>query len=1277
MSFVHLHLHTEYSLLDGFSNIKKLMERVKELEMPAVAITDHGTMHGVVEFYNQALEHEIKPIIGVEAYLSARGMTQRDPQLDRQSQHLLLLAENEKGYHNLLQITSAAQLEGFYYYPRIDHEFLASHAEGLICTSGCMAGELPRLIVEKGAEAARKKMAWYFDLFGRDHFFLELQSHNIPELAGINKALIELGKQFNAQFVSANDSHYINQADARYQDILLAIQTGKILTDNTRFRMSDDSYYLRTPQEMAALFPDMPEAMQNTLAIAERCNVKLGMQGYHLPEFKVPEGFTPSTYLHSLCEEGLKSHYGSRAEEKEIRKRFDYELKVIDDMGFAAYFLIVWDLCRFAAERGIWYNVRGSGNGSMVAYVLGITLVEPLEQGLIFERFLNPARISMPDFDMDFQDDRREEMLKYTAEKYGDDHVAQIITFGTLGAKAAIRDVGRVMDIPLSEVDRIAKMIPFQQGKTFTLADALRDVHELKEAYDSESYLRELIDTAIQMEGVIRNAGTHAAGVIISDKPLIEYAPLHRPTNTSEDNPIKTVVQFEMSVVESLGLLKVDFLGLASLTVINKACELIQQRYDKTYNLHDIPLDDPATYEFIGEGHTAGLFQLEGSGMTRYIVQMKPKNLANIVAMVALYRPGPMARIPDYISHMHDATEITYQHPDLEPIFKETYGVPIYQEQLMYAVMNLAGYTASEAYDFLKAISKKKAEGIEKHRKKFISGAKKHGVTEEKAAEIFTGWEDFARYGFNKSHAANYGMIAVKTAWLKLHYTVEYMTALLSASKNDIAKVAEYVVDSRALGIDVLPPDVNTSGWDFTIETCADGSHAIRFGLGAIKNVGGAPVELITEERKNGAFKDLSDFAHRVDLRQVGKRSLECLIKVGALDAFGNRNALLGALDQLLAVSSGHFKAIECGQMSFFGQATGMDAAIILSTGITVDLRQQLDWEKELLGLYVSDHPLSAYQEIFEKKVTHTSATLASARDKSPVTVAGLITKFRTIRTKKGDPMGFATIEDLEGVLELVLFPRTWDQYGKLIKNDVVISAVGKLDMSQDSPKILVDRLALEKPSPLSAKTEGPVKVNPIVDTQPVSIPSEPFAELEIEEENETGDWVEPTAEESALPQPDDPHFTTAPAEETILVREVFAAPGSGAAMSSVSVQESPITEVTPAAVKMPPMGMNFLISPLTSPPLREPVSNSIQMVTISLRGCGDKERDVRRINRLLGLLRSNPGKDRFAFLIFERGHRYLLEFPNDTTGFTAEIMNKLGELVGVENLQVETIAIH
>ncbi len=662
MSFAHLHVHTVYSLLDGFSKIDPLLARVKEMGMPAVAITDHGHMYGVIEFYRAARKAGVKPIIGMEAYMAARGMRDRDPKLDKKSTHLLLLAENETGYRNLLKIASAAQLEGFYYYPRIDHEFLAAHSEGLICTSGCLGAEIPQALLKEDPEEAVRRMNWYYDVFGPDRFYVELQHHNIAEITEVNRQLVELGARYSAKFVATNDVHYINPEDARYQDVMLAIQTGKSLQDKDRFKMEGTDYYLRSPEEMARLFAEVPQAISNTLEIAERCNVNFQFadetHDYHLPHFPVPEGHTAQSYLRHLCEQGARWRYGARADSAPVQERLNYELGVIHKMGFDAYFLIVWDLCQYARQRNIWYNARGSAAGSIVAYTLGITLVDPLANGLLFERFLNPGRVSMPDIDLDFPDDRREELLEYTAEKYGRDKVAQIITFGTLGAKAALRDVGRVMEIDLDTVNALSKLIP-PVAKGMTLKRALEESPELKAWYDRDPQVRELIDTASHLEGVVRNPGTHAAGVVVGDKPLIEYLPLHRPTSKNANVAIPTVTQFEMSILDSLGMLKVDFLGLSTLTVMSRACDMIKERHGVEYNLENIPHDDPATFELLGRGQTAGVFQLEGSGMTRWLVEMQPQNLDNVIAMVALYRPGPMDFIPKYIRRMRGEEQPT------------------------------------------------------------------------------------------------------------------------------------------------------------------------------------------------------------------------------------------------------------------------------------------------------------------------------------------------------------------------------------------------------------------------------------------------------------------------------------------------------------------------------------------------------------------------------------------------------------------------------------------
>ena len=1304
-------------MLDGFSNIKKLIKRVKELDMKSVAITDHGTMFGVIDFYNAATKEGIKPIIGVEAYMAARGMADRDPNLDRSSYHLLLLAENETGYKNLLKISSAAQLDGFYYYPRIDHDFLAAHSEGIICTSGCMSAEIPRALLNDNPEEAVRRMNWYYDVFGPDRFFVELQHHNIKEITDLNRRLVELGARYSAKYVATNDVHYINQDDWRLQDILLAIQTNTLLTDPDRMRMTDNSYYLRTPQEMAQLFAEVPEALSNTLLIADRCNVNLSQKGYHLPEFPVPDGFTAETYLRRLCEEGARKRYGERATGQQVQERLDYELGVINKMGFDAYFLIVWDLCRHARENNIWYNARGSAAGSIVAYVLEIALVDPLHHNLLFERFLNPGRISMPDIDLDFRDDRRAEMLDYCVRKYGSDKVAQIITFGTMGTKAALRDVARVNDIPLPEVDRVAKLVPFVSGRQTTMQDAMA-VQEFKEIYDSQAHLRELIDTAAKMEGTVRNAGTHAAGVVISDKPIVEYLPLHRPTSNSEETPIKTVTQFEMGILEKLGMLKVDFLGLITLSVMAKACDMIERRHGIKFTLDNIPLDDPQAFEIMGSGHTAGIFQVEGTGMTRYLVQMKPKTLDNIIAMVALYRPGPMAFIPDYIARMHGEAEVEYRHPALEPIFRDTYGIPVYQEQLMRAAVELASYTPSESDELRKAISKKKKEEIEQHRKKFVAGAVKNGMPKETAEAIYSDWEEFARYGFNKSHAADYGVIAVETAYLKAHYPAEYMAALLSANAGKTEQVALYVAEARTMGVPVLAPDINASGWDFEIEDApgADGKPSIRFGMGAIKNVGQAAVQVAIEERKkNGKFINLNDFARRVDLRAVGKRALECLIKVGAMDAFGSRSALLASLDRIVSISSNHFRAAEAGQMSLFGEVTGVVEEIHLPEVSNVEKREMLNWERELIGLYISDHPLTPYQQTFVQIVSYFSGQLNQAQHEEKVRVAGLITAVRPYTTKTNKPMGFVTMEDIQGNIELVLFPKTWQKTHEQLKVGQIVIVEGKVDTGSTPPKILVDEIRTEirileplapavqeassvdqtqiKPVPVRTASAAPQQSPPPAKNTPAQADVPPPAR-QVAEKKAPDYHVESELDDMPPPPdnfPDDWEAQWQPSFEQATIAARPEPNGNGKPVSS------PPPKVKPVEKEIQPNG-HERVQPLPEPIFVQPIEPLIphypdmlpslyiplaqeddkehppQQITVMLRSTGDKERDRRRIKTLYGTLISFHGRDRFSFQIFEDGRGHLIDFPNDTTRVCPEVLERLKKLMGEESWRVEEI---
>jgi len=931
----------------------------------------------------------------------------------------------------------------------------------------------------------------------------------------------------------------------------------------------------------------------------------------------------------------------------------------------------------------------------------------------LFERFLNPGRISMPDIDLDFRDDRRAEMLEYCTHKYGSDKVAQIITFGTMGTKAALRDVARVMDIPLPEVDRVAKLVPFVSGRQTTMQDAMA-IPEFKEIYESQSYLRELIDTAAKMEGTVRNAGTHAAGVVISDKPIMEYLPLHRPTSGSEETPIKTVTQFEMGILDSLGMLKVDFLGLITLSVMAKACDMIEKRHGVKLHLGNIPLDDPKSFELMGNGQTAGVFQVEGGGMTRYLVQMKPRTLDNIIAMVALYRPGPMAFIPDYIARMHGEAEIEYRHPLLEPILKETYGITVYQEQIMYTAMNLGGYTASEADDLRKAVAKKKADVLLNHRQRFVSGAKTKDIPEEIANQIFDDWEAFARYGFPKGHAADYGVIAVETAYLKVHYTAEYMAALLSANAGKTEQVALYVSEARSMGVPVLAPDINASDWDFAIEDL-DGKPNIRFGLGAVKNVGQAAVELIIAERNSsGRFKNLNEFARRVDLRGVGKRALEYLIKVGALDAFGNRPALLASLDRIVSISSNHFRAAEAGQMSLFGEITGVSEDIQLPDVNNVDKREMLNWERELIGLYVSDHPLTPYQQTFAQIVSYFSGQLHDAQHEEKVRVAGLITAVRPYMTKTNKPMGFVTLEDIQGNIELVLFPKTWQKTHEMLKVGQIVIVEGKVDTGSTPPKILVDVIrteikileSLESPPKTNAPTPPKPKADPVPPAaQPPKpnvppsrkIPTKPsipppirqagekpaayevnpgFDDMPPPPDNFPDDWDmqwQPSFENAEIAARPEPAVDQRPVSEPHLQPEAIEV--------EIPQREPQPTETAHEVLAVQPIGPVQAQSPDILPSLYVPLAQEEkdkdhppQQITVILRSTGDRERDKRRIKTIYGTLISFHGRDRFSFQIFENGKGHLIDFPNDTTRVCTEVLERLMKLMGEESWRVEEI---
>ncbi len=1086
--FVHLHVHSEYSLLDGLSRTKGLAARAKELGMPAVAITDHGTMFAAIEFHDACRAQGVKPIIGVEAYLAPRAMQDRDGKLDRSPYHLLLLAENETGYKNLLKISSIAQLEGFYQKPRVDKAALEQLAQGVIATTGCLGAEIPTLLAQGKTKQARDMVDWYRQIF-KDRFYVELQEHGIPELAQINPQLIQLARDFNLQLVATNDVHYVGKDDWSAHDILLCVQTGATVHQSDRMRMDGRDYWFKSAAEMAEVWRDYPEALRTTLEVAERCNVDLSFQEYHLPLFPAPDGFTAESYLRALCEQGFQQRYPNASAEK--IERLHYELGVIHKMGFDAYFLIVWDLTRHARAQGIWANARGSAAGSIVAYCLGITHLDPLEHNLIFERFLNPDRISMPDIDLDFPDDARQEMINYTVAKYGRENVAQIITFGKMLAKAAIRDVGRALDYPLSEVDRVAKLIPVGPGKT--IDGTLEEVKEFRELYENSEYLRTLIDNAKLLEGVARNASTHAAGVVVTDKPVIEYTPLHRPTRGDESGT--PVTQFPMGDLEHIGLLKIDFLGLAHLTIVREACKLIRERHGIEYNLSNLPVEDPKAFELLSRGDVVGVFQVEGGGMKRVLTQMRPTKFDHIVATIALYRPGPMDYIPDYIARLHGEQKIEYRHPALEPILSDTYGIMVYQEQIMRIARDLCGYTGGEADTLRKAVGKKNKEAILKQREKFVQGAERAGIISGAIAEkIFEDIEFFARYGFNKSHAAVYAVLTGQTAFLKAHYPLEYMTALLRTDIGNADKVAMFVADTRHQNIQILPPDVRYSAMKFSIEPLdADGAtNAIRFGLLGVKNVGEGPIQAILDARRVATttadgetvyaekpFESLDDFCTRVDLKQVNRRVLESLIKAGAFDGFGARGQLLEAIDRMLSVSASHHNASAAGQMSLFGGAIAVDTFGDLPPAAEMNHKTLLEWEKELMGVYFTPHPLLKLAETGKKHVGAYVGEISAESDGQQVTIGGIIKSARQIITKKGDAMAFLTVEDPQGEIEVVVFPRIYNDCRDVIHEDALVLTRGKVQARDDKIVILADLIwnyPIETPKPEGVqKTDRPI----------------------------------------------------------------------------------------------------------------------------------------------------------------------------------------------------------
>ena len=1052
-NFVHLHVHSEFSLLDGACRIKDLVAKAKKCNMPALALTDHGVMYGVIQFYKEAVANQIKPIIGCEVYVAPQSRKDKSNGKKESPSHLILLVKNKKGYQNLLQLVTKSFLEGFYYKPRIDKEILKEYSDGLIGLSACMNGEIPRMILQNNPAKARELAISYQKIFGKDNFYLELQNNTMPEQIKINEELVKLGHSLKMPLVATNDVHYMNREDREAHDILLCIQTATNLDDPNRMKLSTDEFYFNTPEEMQQHFADIPEALENTIKIAQKCNLEIDFRNAHLPDFNMPDMLTDNDYLRQLCYEGAKNKF--KEVNENISKRLDYELSVIKKMGFATYFLIVWDFVNYAKNHRIMVGPgRGSAAGSLIAYCLNITNINPLDYNLLFERFLNPDRISMPDFDIDFSYEGRGEVIEYVSKKYGRDKVSQIITFGTMAARAAIRDVGRALGIPYGQVDKIAKLIPLDPK--MTIEKALQLEPELKNRMQNEPKIKKMIEISSKLEGLSRHASTHAAGVVLSRESLTNFVPLQ----LTSDGEVST--QYAAEDLESLGLLKMDFLGLRTLSVINNTLKIIRNTRGENVNINGIPLDDDEVYKLLSRGDCCGLFQLESSGMIDLVKRLEPRKIEDITALLALFRPGPLGSgmINDFIDRKKGKIEIKYLHPSLEPILRDTYGVIVYQEQVMQVASQLAGFSLGQADILRKAMGKKEKEVMKKQQQLFIKGAVKNNIDKQTANEIYDLIAYFAGYGFNKSHSVSYAFISYQTAYLKAHYPVEYMAALLTSIMQNTDKVVKYIKECQNINLKILPPDINESLIDFTVVD----RGKIRFGLAAVKNVGRAAIENIIQERtENGPFVSLFDFCKRVDLKTMNRRVIESLIKCGAFNSTESKRAqLLSVLEK--AINLGHEIQREKrnGQTNLFalmgkGTQSQQQDDIPLPDIEEFSDQELLTMEKETLGFYLSHHPLEDYQDKLKEIVTANSSQLHQFKDKSNLILGGIITALRKKTTKNGNMMAYFILEDLEGTIDIIVFPKTYEDFKEAMTEENVVVLEGRLDAAEFNVKILAE----------------------------------------------------------------------------------------------------------------------------------------------------------------------------------------------------------------------------
>ncbi|OGW88944.1 MAG: DNA polymerase III subunit alpha [Omnitrophica bacterium RIFCSPLOWO2_01_FULL_50_24] len=1052
--FVHLHNHSQFSLLDAASKIPQLIKRAVELRFPALAVTDHGNLFAAIAFYEEAMKQGIKPIIGMEAYIAPKSRLDKSAHgIKEASHHITLLCKNEEGYRNLLKLTTASYLEGFYYRPRIDKELLSKHREGLIALSGCLKGEVPYYTWNDQLDQAKKALAEYVDLFGKDDFYLELANHGIDAQRKLFEHYPALAKEFGVKLVATNDCHYIHQADAAYHDALICIGTGSLVSDEDRMRYYGDQFYLKSTKEMQELFKDFPDALRNTIEIAERCTVELDLTKTYLPMFTPPGEKKQEDYLEEICFEFLTSKWGGTIP-REYEERLRHELHVIRKMGFSGYFLVVWDFVRYARERQIPVGPgRGSAAGSLVAYALGITSLDPIRFGLIFERFLNPERVSMPDIDIDFCFERRDEVIEYVRKKYGEESVAHIVTFGTMAARAVIRDVGRVMGMSYQEVDKLAKLVPNELE--ITIDRALKTEPRLRDLAKSDERVSQLIETSKALEGLSRHASTHAAGIVISDGPLFERCPLFKTNG-------QITTQYDMTAVEKIGLLKMDFLGLRTLTVIDKACKLIKRQRGVDIQIDRIPLDDEPTYHMLGTAESMGVFQLESAGMRDLLKKMKPTRFGDLVALLALFRPGPLGSgmVDDFIRRMHDASLSQYDHPALEPILKETYGIILYQEQVMHIVSDLAGFSMAKADSLRRAIGKKVPEIMEREKKSFLEGAHKKKIDVRIAERIWNLIEYFSGYGFNKSHSTAYAFISYQTAYLKANFPNEFMAALLTSEKDNTDKIVRYIEECKRLNIPIHPPSVNESDSEFS---CV--GNTVRFGLSAVKNVGSGAVESVLESRRRGGkFKSLQDFTERVDLRLCNRKVLESLIKCGALDSFGlKRSQMVSMIDHLLTLSSKIQHDRERGQLSLLDHleetSALSDSSILVLEIEEWPEHELLAYEREMLGFYVSAHPLAKFEKILRTFASVTTSHLSELRDQTELTIGGIIHSTKEIVTKRGDRMAFIGLEDLDGRCEVVVFPEVFKSSIDLLQKDKCVYIRGKANVREDIPKVIAEEI--------------------------------------------------------------------------------------------------------------------------------------------------------------------------------------------------------------------------